>query len=95
MHPTLKRIRIKFFFILVLVYFVIGTSYKIQTLEGEEVVDIPAGISHGELLHLKGKGVPIARGKRGDLVVRVKITLPSKLSRSARTLIEKLREEGI
>lgn len=73
----------------------LGGNYKIQTLEGEEAVDIPAGISHGETLHLKDKGVPVARGKRGDLVVRVKITLPSKLSRTARTLIEKLREEGI
>lgn len=73
----------------------LGTVYKIQTLDGEESVDIPAGVSHGEMLKVKGRGVPVARGKRGDLFVRVKITLPSKLSRSARTLIEKLKEEGI
>ncbi|KKW35891.1 molecular chaperone DnaJ [Candidatus Adlerbacteria bacterium RIFCSPHIGHO2_01_FULL_54_23] len=73
----------------------LGTGYKLQTLEGEEEIDIPAGISHGETLRLKGKGVPIARGKRGDLVVKIKITLPNKLSRSARNLVEKLREEGI
>lgn len=73
----------------------LGTSYKIQTLEGEEDIDIPAGVTHGEMLKVKGKGVPFARGKRGDLLVRVKIQLPSKLSRSARTLVEKLKEEGI
>jgi len=72
----------------------LGTSYKIQTLEGEETIDIPAGLSHGELIKVKGKGVP-SRGKRGDLLVKVKIQLPSKLSRSARALIEKLKEEGI
>jgi molecular chaperone DnaJ len=73
----------------------LGSSYKLTTLEGEEVVDIPAGLSHGEVIRIKGKGVPFARGKRGDLLVRVKIQLPSKLSRSAKSFIEKLREEGI
>lgn len=73
----------------------LGASYKIETLEGQETVEIPMGVTHGEMLQIKGKGVPTARGKRGDLYVKVKINLPSKLSRSARNLVEKLREEGI
>ncbi len=73
----------------------LGSSYKIETLDGPEVLDIPQGVTHGETIQIKGKGVPMARGKRGDLYVRVKITLPSKLSKSARGLVEKLREEGI
>lgn len=73
----------------------LGANYKIETLEGSEVLDVPQGVTHGETLVIKGKGVPSARGKRGDLLVKIKITLPNKLSRSARGLIEKLREEGI
>ena len=73
----------------------LGTEYKIATLEGEENISIPTGISHGEVLRVVGKGVPVGRGKRGDLLVKIKITLPQKLSRSAKSLIEKLREEGI
>ena len=73
----------------------LGGAYKIQTLEGEETLDIPAGVLHGEMLKIRGKGVPTARGKRGDLFVKVKIQLPSSLSRSARALVEKLKEEGI
>lgn len=73
----------------------LGSSYKIETLDGPEMLDIPQGITHGETLQIKGKGVPVARGKRGDLYVRIKINLPSKLSRSAKALIEKLKEEGI
>jgi DnaJ-class molecular chaperone len=73
----------------------LGAEYDIQTLDGKESVSIPAGLSHGEIIKVKGKGVPVAKGKRGDLLVRVKIQLPSKLSRSARSLIEKLKEEGI
>lgn len=78
----------------------LGGEYKIATLDGEETLSIPQGISHGETLRITGKGTPVGRGpgragKRGDLLVRVKITLPRKLSRSAKNLIEKLREEGI
>ena len=73
----------------------LGATYKIETLEGQETVEIPMGVTHGEMLQIKGKGVPTARGKRGDLYVKVKINLPSKLSRTAKGIIEKLREEGI
>jgi len=73
----------------------LGGEYKIATLDGEETLTIPPGISHGTLLTIKGKGVPHGRGKRGDLFVRVKITLPQKLSRTVKQLVEKLREEGI
>ena len=73
----------------------LGSEYTIQTLDGEEKLDIPQGVAHGEVLHVRGRGVPNPRGKRGDLLVKVKITLPNKLSRSAKGLIEKLREEGI
>jgi molecular chaperone DnaJ len=73
----------------------LGASYKIESLDGTEDLDIPQGVKHGEMLVIRGKGVPTARGKRGDLYVKVRITLPQKLSRSARGLIEKLREEGI
>ena len=73
----------------------LGTDYTIATLDGDEVVTIPQGVAHGELLRISGKGVPGARGKRGDLFVKVKISLPHKLSREAKKLIEKLKEEGI
>lgn len=73
----------------------LGKEYKIQTLDGEETVEIPQGVSHGEVITIKNKGVPTGRGKRGDLYVKVRITLPQKLSKSAKNLVEKLREEGI
>ncbi|HEV7448983.1 MAG TPA: DnaJ C-terminal domain-containing protein, partial [Candidatus Paceibacterota bacterium] len=73
----------------------LGTTYKLQTLDGEESLDIPTGVSHGEMLKVKAKGVPQRAGKRGDLYVRVKILFPHKLSKGARGLVEKLKEEGI
>jgi molecular chaperone DnaJ len=73
----------------------LGAEYTVATLDGDEKVSIPMGVTHGEMLRIKNKGVPNGRGKRGDLFVHIKITLPQKLSKSARQLIEKLREEGI
>ncbi len=73
----------------------LGADYKITTLEGEENLSIPAGVTHGEVVSLKGRGVPTNRGKRGDILVKVKIILPQKLSRTARQLVEKLKEEGV
>lgn len=73
----------------------LGTDYKIQTLDGEVTVGIPAGVSFGELLRVKGKGAPISPGKRGDLLIRIIIRTPQKLSKKARELIDKLKEEGV
>lgn len=73
----------------------LGIEYKISTLDGDETISIPQGVTHGELIKIKGKGVPTGRGRRGDLLVKIKIILPQKLSRSARQLVEKLREEGV
>lgn len=73
----------------------LGAEYKVEGLDGEMTISVPGGVSHGELLRVRGKGVPQGKNRRGDFFVRVKITLPQKLSKEARKLIEKLKEEGV
>lgn len=73
----------------------LGGEYRIKSLDGEESLAVPAGVSHGETLRVRSKGVPHGRGSRGDLLVRIEIELPKKLSKAARELIEKLRTEGL
>jgi len=73
----------------------LGGEYRILSLDGEELLTVPAGVNHGDVLRIRGKGVPYERGGRGDLLVRVEVEFPKKLSRSARDLIEKLRTEGL
>ncbi len=73
----------------------LGVEYKVATFDGDITVKIPSGVSFGEILRVRGKGVPIERGKRGDLLIKLNIKLPSKVSRSARKLLEELRNEGI
>lgn len=72
----------------------LGNSYRVDTLDGPVEIKIPAGIKHGEMLRIKGKGVPQG-SSRGDFMVKVAIDMPQKLSRKARQLIEDLKSEGI
>lgn len=73
----------------------LGTKYPIETLDGKIEVKIPEGVTVNETLRVKGKGVPTSKNKRGDLLIKLNIKLPSKLSRESKKLIEKLKEEGI
>lgn len=73
----------------------LGASYRIHTLDSEQMIEIPAGVVHGDIIRVKGEGVPYGRGNRGDLHVRVDIQFPKKLSKTAREQIEKLRNEGL
>lgn len=72
----------------------LGGDYTLTTLDGDTTVSIPVGVTHGELIRVRGKGVPTGRG-RGDLLVRVHIEFPKKLSKEARDLVEELRKQGI
>jgi len=73
----------------------LGDEYTIETLDGNVTVKIPEGIKPGEMLRLRGKGVPIDRTRRGDLLIRVTIDIPNKLSREAKKLVEELKKQGI
>lgn len=72
----------------------LGGTYTIDTLDGKEVVKIPAGTSEGTVIKIKDKGVPTGRG-RGAILVNVKMKLPNKLSNKSKELLERLREEGL
>jgi len=73
----------------------LGTKHPIQTLDGNIEVTIPEGVSVNEVLRVRGKGVPVAKNKRGDLLIKLNIKLPNKLSRKSKELIEELKKEGI
>jgi len=73
----------------------LGATHEIETLDGTLSLKVPAGITHGERLRVKGKGVPTSERARGDLHVEIDLKVPSKLSRKAKKLVEQLREEGV
>ena len=73
----------------------LGAEYDIHTLDGLSKLKIPEGINTGDILQIKGKGVPEQGKNRGDILVHIKVTLPKKLSRETRDLIQKLKGEGL
>ena len=73
----------------------LGAEYQVATLENDISLKIPAGVSHGEILRVKGKGVPYNGSKRGNILIRVTIQMPQSLSRRAKEHIEQLRKEGL
>lgn len=78
----------------------LGAEKEIMTLDGPIKLKIPAGIDSGEILRVRGKGVPIGRGLtsqkgRGDLLIKILVRTPKKVSKKAREIVEELKNEGL
>lgn len=70
----------------------LGASVQVKTLDGSRELKIPAGTQSGEILILRGLGVPIERG-RGDHLFEVIVRTPTKLSRKGKDLLDLLLKE--
>ena len=75
----------------------VGVKQSRDGLDGAIDLDIPGGVSAGEVLRVKGRGVPHVHDskRRGDVLVKLEIAMPKKLSKKAMNLIDQLKEEGI
>lgn len=59
----------------------LGAEVEVPTLNGRQTVKIKSGSQHGELLQLKGHGLPNLRnGHKGDLAIVLMIEVPRKLT---------------
>lgn len=74
---------------------VLGCETEIRTLDGtNEKISVPAGTSHGQVLKVKGKGMPkLNSSSRGDLYAHVFVEIPTKLTDKQRELIKSLADE--
>jgi len=69
----------------------LGAEIEVPTVDGPERISLKAGTQHGEVLRIKGKGVPILRtNRRGDQLVVVKVVVPEKLNDKQRKLLHEL-----
>jgi molecular chaperone DnaJ len=69
----------------------LGTEVDVPTPDGPVSMKVPAGSEHGKLLKIKGRGAPKLKGGKGDVLARLKLDVPKKLSKKQRELYEELR----
>jgi molecular chaperone DnaJ len=71
----------------------LGTTVQVPTLDGDIPVEVPAGTQPGETISLGGRGMPpLGRGRTGDLRVIVNVTIPRRLSREQRDMLERFAD---
>ena len=67
----------------------LGAEAELPTLNGRVSMKIPAGTQSGTVFRVRGKGLPdVQDGRVGDLLVRVVVETPTKLSARQRQLLE-------
>ena len=71
----------------------LGAEIEIPAIDGAVTLKVPEGTQSGKELHVRGRGVPYLNEKgRGDLVVRVLVQIPKKLTRAQRDLVAQLAD---
>jgi DnaJ-class molecular chaperone len=71
----------------------LGGQIEIPTVDSDVKIRIKAGTQSGTMMRLQGKGAPHLRsGGRGDQYVRIQVSVPEKLTREQRTLLNDLKK---
>jgi molecular chaperone DnaJ len=71
----------------------LGAEFEIPGIDGPVTLKVPEGTQSGRELRIRGRGVPYLNDKgHGDLIVKVLVQIPRKLSRAQREIVSKLAE---
>lgn len=71
----------------------LGADIEVPTMSGRSTVRMPSGTQHGTVFRLRGKGVQNLQGHgMGDLLVRVQIEVPTKLTAEQRAKLVEFAE---
>lgn len=69
---------------------VLGGTITIQTIDNIRNIPVKSGIQNGSVLRLKGQGMPVyGKNERGNLLLKVTIIIPDKISSEEKVLIAK------
>jgi molecular chaperone DnaJ len=71
----------------------LGGTIGLPGIDGHKVeIKIPSGIQSGEQLHHRGSGMSVLNGRgRGDLIARILVETPTRLSKEQKKLLEEFR----
>ena len=73
---------------------VLGAAVRIPTLDGTVSLKIPAGTAAEQQFRLRGKGLPVGSGTRGDLYAVISIQVPAQLTPEQKALWEQLAKKS-
>lgn len=72
-----------------------GRTLKVNLLDGEKEITIPPGTQPGESIILRSEGIPRRNGRgKGDIILKVKVNLPKKITKRQRELLEEFKKEN-
>ena len=71
----------------------LGGVVKVPTIDDTFDFTIPEGTQSGQVFTIRGKGIRSARNGTGNLIVRVQVEVPTKLSKSQKKELEKMEDE--
>ncbi|MEK7160865.1 MAG: DnaJ C-terminal domain-containing protein, partial [Patescibacteria group bacterium] len=72
----------------------LGGRVEVPTLSGWITLKVPEGVESGAVIRLENKGMPcLQRRGFGDMMVKVRVKTPKRLSRKAKELLEELKKE--
>lgn len=73
----------------------LGSEIEVKTVDGTATLKISPGTQPGTLFRVKGKGMPHMQGSgHGDLLVRVTVNVPEKLTAKQKELLKEFEKEG-
>ena len=96
-HPNLKREGNNLYYtkIVSVVDAMLGAEVSSPCLDGDYKIKIDPGTQSGEVVRLRGRGLPSVNGYggTGDLYVKIAVWIPKKLSKDEKAIVESLREK--
>jgi molecular chaperone DnaJ len=73
----------------------LGGEVEVPTPDGAVSLKIPAGTEAGKLFRIRGRGAPkLNGGGKGDVLARARLTVPKRVNKRERELLEELRKVG-
>jgi molecular chaperone DnaJ len=71
----------------------LGAEVEVPLVGGAETIAVPAGVQGGDVITLRGRGLPRLQGQgRGDLHVRLHVWTPDRLTPQQEALFRQLAE---
>ncbi|MBQ2965578.1 MAG: molecular chaperone DnaJ [Bacteroidales bacterium] len=96
-HANLKREGNNLYYtkVISVVDAILGAEVSIPCLDGDYKIKVDAGTQSGEVVRLRGRGLPSVNGYggTGDLYVKIAVWIPKKLSKEEKEIIESLRNK--